>query len=98
MPYALNNVATTDQYTQATTLVCPSSVRINLHVFNAAVYFRIGNAPGTASGVQSGQEIFRAPGLYSMDRYADAVEIRSGAAGVPARVTVDAWRAGELSA
>jgi hypothetical protein len=97
MPYALNNVTTQNAYVPATTLQCPDSVRFNLHVFNASIYWRIGNAPGVTPGAQSGAEIFRAPGYYSMDRYLDQVEVRSGVAGVPAQVTIDAWREGELS-
>lgn len=97
MPYALNNVTTQNAYNAATTLVCPNSVRLNLHVFNAGVYFRIGSTPGTSAGAQPTGEIFRAPGLYSMDRFCDQVEVRSAAAGVPAQVTIDAWREGELS-
>lgn len=98
MPYALNNAETKNEYTQVNSLVCPGSVRFNLHVFNAAVYFRIGSGPGIVSGPQAGAEIFRAPGYYSFDRLLDQVEVRSAANGVPARVTIDAWRAGELSA
>lgn len=98
MPTAMNNVKTTDAYTPATTLQCPDSVRFNLHVFNASIYWRIGNAPGVNPGAQSTSEIFRAPGYYSFDRFLDVLEVRSGVAGVPAQVTADAWRAGELSA
>lgn len=98
MPTALNNVTTLDKYDRTTTLNCPDSVRFNLHVFNAGIYFRLGSAPGTQPGAQATNEIFRAPGKYSMDRHLDQVEIRSAVSGVPAQVTVDAWRAGELSA
>lgn len=97
MPYALNNVATQNVYAQATTLACPQSVRFNLHVFNAGIFFRLGNAPGVTPGAQSVAEIFRAPGLYSMDRRLDQIEVRSAVVGKPAQVTIDAWRAGELS-
>lgn len=97
MPYSLNNTTTTDTYTQANTLQCPSAKRVNLHVFNAAIYFRLGATPGVNPGAQATQEVFRAPGLYSMDRNFEQIEVRSAAAGVPAQVTIDAWRAGELS-
>lgn len=97
MPYALNNVETGDKYESKTTLQCPNAVRFNLHVFNAGIYFRLGTVPGTGPGSQAGNEIFRAPGLYSMDRAIDQIELRSASAGIPARVTVDAWRQGELS-
>lgn len=97
MAYALNNVTTQNVYAQATTLQCTNSVRVNIHVFNASIYFRIGNAPGVQPGAQPTTEIFRAPGLYSMDRFLDTVEVRSAVTGVPAQVTIDAWRKGELS-
>lgn len=97
MPYTLNNVTTQNNYAQATTLSCPQSVRFNLHVFNAGIYFRIGNAPGVNPGSQATPEIFRAPGLYSMDRHLDQIELRSAVSGTPAQVTVDAWRVGELT-
>jgi hypothetical protein len=97
MPTVLNNVATADIYTNAATLQCPDSVRFNLHVFNAAIFFSIGSAPGTQPGVQSSGEIFRGPGLYSMDRNLDQIQVRSAAKGVPAQVTIDAWRRPELS-
>lgn len=97
MAYALNNVTTQNAYAQATTLQCPGSVRFNIHIFKATVYFRIGSAPGVTPGAQPTQEIFRAPGLYSMDRFLDQIEVRSAVAGQPAQVTIDAWRKGELS-
>lgn len=97
MAYALNNVTTQNVFAQATTLQCTDSVRFNLHVFNASIYFRIGNAPGVQPGAQATTEIFRAPGLYSMDRHVDTIEVRSAVAGVPAQVTIDAWREGELT-
>lgn len=96
MPYALNNVTTQNAYTPATSLQCPESVRFNLHVFNASIYWRIGSSPGTRPGAQVGVEIFRAPGYYSYDRPLDVIELRSGVAGIPAQVTVDAWRVHEL--
>lgn len=98
MPYALNNVTTQNNYAPATTLQCTDCVRFNLHVFNASIFWRVGNAPGVNPGAQSGAEIFRAPGYYSYDRFIDVVEVRSAVAGVPAQVTIDAWRGGELSA
>lgn len=97
MPYALNNFKTSDKYEASTTLQCPDSVRVNIHSFNAAIFFRLGSAPGTRPGAQPTAEIFRAPGLFSMDRFCDVIEVRSAVAGVPAQVTVDAWRASELS-
>jgi hypothetical protein len=97
MPYVLNNVTTADTYTQGNTLACQSGVRVNIHVFNAGIFFAMGSAPGVNPGVQTQQEIFRAPGLYSMDRNLDQIQFRSAAKGVPAQVTCDVWRAGELS-
>jgi hypothetical protein len=97
MPTVLNNVTTADTYVQANTLQCPDSVRFNIHVYNAAVFFSIGSAPGTQPGVQSTGEIFRSPGLYSMDRKLDQIQVRSAVKGVPAQVTIDAWRKPELS-
>lgn len=96
MPYALNNVTTKNEYDSSTTLNCTESIRFNLHVFNAAIYWRMGTTPGVRPGAQSGQEIFRAPGYYSYDRKCDTIEVRSAVAGVPAQVTIDAWRSHEL--
>lgn len=96
MPYALNNAETGDAYKAAAELQCPNSVRVNIHVFNAGIFFTLGSSP-VQPGAQLTSEIFRAPGLYSMDRPLDVIRFRSSAVGKPARVTCDAWRSGELS-
>jgi len=97
MPYALNNVTTQDDYTPGTTLQCPGAERFNITVANAAVYVSFGVTPGLPSGAQQGAEFFRVPGIYSMDRKAATVAVRSAAAGATAQVTIDAWRKGELA-
>lgn len=42
MPYPLNNVATENAYTAATTLSCPRSIRLQFDVTNAAIFYQIG--------------------------------------------------------
>lgn len=97
MPYALNNIATTDAYSPANTLDCPETVRVNFTILNAAAYVSFGTTPGLVGGAQQGQEVLYPPGMYSMDRTIATVAVRSGAVGIPARVTIACWRKGELS-
>lgn len=84
---ALNNVTTTDEYTDATTLRCPGTRRFLLHVRNAAVYYQLG--VGWPAVEWEFDERFVPPGTLSRALRVDAVRVRNGAVGVPAQVTVD---------
>lgn len=81
---ALNNQVTTDGYTQHTTREQPGTVRLNLHVYNAAIYWSWMDLTGVW-----GEDIFAPPGERSYDRKIRGVRVRSAVAGKPARVTVE---------
>lgn len=53
----------------------------------------VGNVIG---GVIYGKEVFQLPQAIFMSRIVDSVRVRSGAVGVPARVTAVVWQAGEV--
>lgn len=90
----LNNQATTDGYTSAATVSCAGAQRINLDVANAAIYYELGDSEPRSGAVQWHDEVFLAPSFRSLDpvgdedTVADAIRVRSAAAGVPARVTI----------
>jgi hypothetical protein len=95
MPYPLNNVATSDAYTQAATLTPPRTVRkARIVIANAAAYVAIervdlGLRVGGGSFLP---EEFWVPGVYGITRDFDMgrIQFRSGAPGVPAQVTASA--------
>jgi hypothetical protein len=84
----LNNIATGDAYSDANTLWAPGAVRFNFDVANAAIYYQLG--VGARPSPQWLPEVFLTPSFRSIARRADAVRVRSGAAGTPARVTLEA--------
>jgi hypothetical protein len=47
-------------------------------------------------GIIYGPEIFCLPKDVFLSRICDSIRVRSGATGVPARVTISAWKAGEV--
>lgn len=94
MSYPLNNVTTADAYTTANTLNCPGSVRLNIDVTNAAVYYQLGTLVG---GVNWDAETFMTPSFRGLDRKFDAIRVRSAKAGAPAQVTLLGLAAGEVS-
>jgi hypothetical protein len=81
----LRNVATSDEYTDATTLLQPGSVRVTGEIINAAVRYQL----GVGSPPEWGEESQWAPGWRALSRACDAVRVRSAAPGLPARVTVE---------
>jgi hypothetical protein len=87
MSIALNNITTSDRYTDANTLRAPGSERLTVHVRNAAVYYQLGQGVG---GVLWREEVFLPPGTLSGARRFDVVRVRSAVAGTPAQVTIDA--------
>lgn len=93
MSASINNVATQDAYAGPTTLACPGTVRLRIQVSNAAVLYRTGiGSPPAFDYVES--ELL--PGFFSLDEVCDAVQVRSLATGVPARVAIKALTMGEV--
>jgi hypothetical protein len=78
----LNNVATTDGYSASTTREQPGTARVNLEVFNAAIYYQLKYDPGDWQ-----DEVYAAPGRQSLDEHCAGIRIRSALAGTPAKVT-----------
>lgn len=87
----LNNVATTDTYTDANTREQPLTVRVNLYIYNAAIYYRLMRPDRTWT-----DELYLAPGERSLDRRCRGAQIRSAAAGKPAQVTLELLTAVDL--
>jgi hypothetical protein len=87
MSVALNNVTTSDRYTDVNTLYARGSERLTVHVRNAAIYYQLGQGVG---GVLWREEVFLPPGTLSGAHRFDVVRVRSAAAGTPAQVTIDA--------
>lgn len=95
MSYApVNNATTADDFTTAATLLAPGSVRFNIDVANAAVFYQFGEG---WPDVRWGFAVFMGPGFRSFDRQKDAMRVRSAAAGHPAQVTLEALTASELA-
>jgi hypothetical protein len=84
----LNNVATQDRYAAATTLLCPQTQRLTVHVRNANAYYQLGH--GYPVPIWDVDEVFFPAGSDSMARSCDAIRVRSALAGAPAQVTIDA--------
>ena len=86
--FPLNNVTTSDQYTNQTTLgPLPGASRVNVDVFNAAIYWqaKYDGAPNWDN------EVFMAPGSRSLSRPGVVgFRVRSAVQGAPAQVTVEA--------
>ena len=81
---ALNNYTTQDGYTATGTKLQPLTTRVNLEVFNAAIFYQL--AYNLASGDWQ-DEVFAAPGRQSLDEDCAGIRVRSAVAGVPAQVT-----------
>jgi hypothetical protein len=90
--YALNNVTTTDGYTDAATLRCPGTTRLLIHTRNAAIGYQLGR--GRPASVWQ-DEVMMLPGTASLIRACDAIRVRSWTAGKPAQVIVDATGPGD---
>jgi len=91
---ALNNVTTADGYTVANSLDTSAFAdHINIDVANAAVFWQIKqiNRLGENAHMATWQtEVFMTPGSRSIRRPGvTGVRVRSGAAGVPAQVTIE---------
>jgi hypothetical protein len=83
----LNNATTADDYVERCTVRAPGAGLWDLDVANAAVYVSFGDGIG---GVLWGPDLFIPPGFRSLRRHADAIRVRSAAAGHPAQITVEA--------
>lgn len=91
MPVALNNTASTDVNQ---TLACTGAVVLNILVTNAAILYSYDNP---VSGGSFGPDAYLAPGFYSLRRRCNNVRFKSAAAGVPARVTIEAQLPSDIS-
>jgi hypothetical protein len=90
---ALNNIATTDAYSDASTLVAPLSTRLRCFVRNAAIYRQLASRGSVGGPSWENDELFTPPGNYSFDEGPDvfyAARVRSAVAGRPAQVTLEA--------
>jgi len=79
----LNNITTGNAYT-ATNSVYLKAVRVNVQVYNAAVFLQ-----HTGWDQSVWQEGFLAPGKYSFDRKVLTSAFRSAVAGTPGQVTCE---------
>jgi hypothetical protein len=94
MSASLPNVATTDRYTDAATLVAAQSARVNLQVSSQPIRVQLGHG---WPPIFLEPEFQLQPGLYSLDRACDAVRVRSASPGLAASVSIDASTKGELA-
>lgn len=85
--YVRNNVATQDDFAQATTLECDGSIRFNLTVTGAAVYLRTWSGTG---GSGQRPDLFLPPGFHTRGWPTSRIAVRSAVAGTPAQVTIEA--------
>jgi hypothetical protein len=86
----LNNVATTDGYSEAATIERRAIYRLRLQVTTAAIFYQLAD-PSTWPGINWGPEKMLVPSSYGLlvaDR-CSGVRVRSAAAGQPARVNID---------
>ena len=100
MPASLNNVATSDAYTAATTVeFARARPGFTLQVNNAAVYYKLGSIRQGYQTVeweagehflQPGIATFRNPTVEGLpaDAAFGGIQLRSGATGLPAQVSV----------
>jgi hypothetical protein len=86
----LNNITTTDQYTEDSTVAQAGTVKVNVYVSNASVMCQMADpAPGLQHSDAWRPEVFYGPAHYNLQRKVNAVRVRSAAPGVPAQVTVE---------
>lgn len=81
-----------DQYNDAATLICPSSRRLQLQIFNQRVFVQLGRMP-QGVGVGKGAVVWYpeepwTPVVTSLSRQFDAVRVRNREAGKEAEVFV----------
>ncbi|HUR85641.1 MAG TPA: hypothetical protein VMY78_09870 [Solirubrobacteraceae bacterium] len=93
MTYVANRIPTADRFPATAQLRCPGSVRINIDVEAAHIYYQLGDS---WPAPQWRDEIALPPGFRSLDQRADAVRVRSAAPGQPAIVTIAAYPLEEI--
>jgi hypothetical protein len=91
--YALNNVATTDEYGD-NELECPGTTELDITVGNAAILlqyaFRVQGYTSAAPVWAPPNGVYFAPGFHIRGRNVEGVRIKSAVAGQPAQVTIEA--------
>jgi hypothetical protein len=87
----LNNVTTSNEYTEKNTLKCPGSEVQNLIITGGAVYIQVKERETgfTAGAPAFGAEMFLPPGYYGWAREIEELRVKSGVPGVPSQVTVN---------
>jgi len=92
--YALNNVTTADDYTDANTLPCAGSTELDITVGNNAILiqyaFREHGLSSTSPTWTPENGLFMPPGFHIRGRNVEAVRVRSAVKGKPAQVTIEA--------
>lgn len=92
--YALNNVTTGDDFTEAATLECPGVKELNIMVYNAAVFiqyaFRTMGYKSDSPVWQPTDGVFFPPGERTRGLNVEQVRVRSAVPGKPAQVTIEA--------
>jgi hypothetical protein len=93
MSATLNNVQTSDRFTDAATLLCPGTVQLKLVIANAMVEYQLGQGSPPAWDEDPTQ---LPPVTAGLARRCDAIRFRSAAAGTPARVIAIGLTAAEV--
>lgn len=104
MATGLNNVATTDSYSETNTVRTGECQRVNIDVSQAGIFYQLqmasgyGRAPVTDAwlperfiGCAANISVFK-----SLSRRCTGIRIRSAVIGVPARVTLELLDASEI--
>lgn len=88
---ALNNVTTSDAYSDANTMQCSGAEKLNITVANAAIYIQFAPDNRLHSAIGNwGPEVFMTPRLENKVGKFGAVRVRSAVVGTPAQVTIEA--------
>lgn len=94
MSYALSLLETEDEYSDANTLQCPGSIKLDIQVANAGIFYQFAGASKEQQwGNVYNPEVFLAPGTYLLFRRSMQVRVRSAVPGKPAIVTLEALTA-----
>lgn len=92
--YALNNVPTEDEYSEATSLSCPGTRELSITVGNQAIYiqfaFRAQGFTGASPPWVPIDGLYLPPGFYTRAYNVEGVRVKSAVAGTPAQVTIEA--------